>query len=229
MRYFDDLLALFFPRICPACGNSLWKHENCICTSCEYYLPETGFHKDPGNPVTDLFTGRVNTEAAAAWLYYSKGGRVQRLIHALKYKGRKDIGVHMGFLYGQALKDAAGFNNAITVVPVPLHKKKYMKRGYNQSEQIAIGIGKAMNIPVDRHLLLRYRATDTQTRRSRYDRHLNVENVFRVPFPEKHAGMHLLLVDDVVTTGSTLESCILALGAIPDVKVSVACLASSVL
>ena len=229
MKYVSDFISLIFPRICTGCGNSLWKNEEGLCRFCEYHLPKTNFHHEIENPVTRLFWGRVTLETGAAFLYFNKGGRVQRLVHQLKYKGRKDIGVYLGDLYGQSLKYAPRFNSADAIIPVPLHKKKYMQRGYNQSEQFAIGLAGSMNIPVNKHLLVRTKATDTQTRKSRFSRYQNVKEIFRVNTPQEWKGKHLLLVDDVITTGATLESCILALNTIPDVRISVACIATAMI
>jgi ComF family protein len=229
MIYFSDFISLIFPRICAGCGNSLWKNEEGVCRFCEYHLPKTNFHLDPENPVTRLFWGRVKIETGAAFLYFNKGSKVQRLVHQLKYKGRKDIGIYLGDQYGLALKHAPGFNTAEVIIPVPLHKKKYMQRGYNQSEQFAIGLAGSMNIPVNNHLLTRTKATETQTRKSRFNRYQNVKEIFMVSHPREWAGKHLVLVDDVITTGATLESCIQALAAIPDVKISIACIATAMI
>ena len=223
-----DFISLIFPRICAGCGNSLWKNEEVICHFCEYRLPKTGFHKEQDNPVFNLFTGRVIIEGAAAFLFFNKGNNVQRLVHQLKYKGRKDIGVFLGECYGLALKHSSPYRDAEVIVPVPLHKKRYMKRGYNQSEQFALGLSAIMKIPVDRHLLARTVATETQTRKSRFSRYQNVRDIFSVSSPETWCGKHLLLVDDVITTGATLESGIIALHTIPDVRISVVSIAASV-
>ncbi|MEI6682796.1 MAG: phosphoribosyltransferase family protein [Bacteroidota bacterium] len=229
MTWLDDFISLIFPRICACCGNSLWKHEEIICHSCDFRLPRTNFHLDADNPVARLFWGRAPVEAAGAYLYFNKGNRVQRLVHQLKYKGRKDIGAWLGNQYGHELLKSSLFSNLDAIIPVPLHKKRYMQRGYNQSEQFAIGLGKPMNLPVVNHLLTRSRATETQTRKSRFSRYQNVHDIFEVIHAEKYKGKHLLLVDDVITTGATLESSVLALAAIPGVKISVACIAAAVL
>ncbi|HNY01520.1 MAG TPA: ComF family protein [Bacteroidales bacterium] len=229
MLYLTDFFSLVFPRICPACGNSLWKNERGICHACEYHLPKTNFHFDAENPVSRLFWGRADIVTAAAFLYFHKGNKVQRLVHQLKYKGRKDIGIFLGEMYGETLKYAPLFNASDVIIPVPLHKKRYMKRGYNQSEQFGIGLGNVMKIPVNRHLLARVKATETQTRKSRFSRYQNVKEIFRVERPEEWENRHLLLVDDVITTGATLESCILALQVIPGVKISVACIATAMI
>ncbi|MEI6433226.1 MAG: phosphoribosyltransferase family protein [Bacteroidota bacterium] len=229
MKWLSDFTSLIFPRICAACGNSLWKHEDVICHSCEFHLPKTNFHFSEDNPVARIFWGRASLFSGAAFLYFNKGNKVQQLVHQLKYKGRKDIGIFLGSFYGQTLKYAPLFNCADLIIPVPLHKKKYMKRGYNQSEQFGIGLSSAMKIPVNRHLLIRTKATETQTRKSRFRRYQNVREIFLVKEPEQWRGKHLLLVDDVVTTGATLESCIHALELIPEVKISIACIATALL
>ncbi len=229
MSWFGDFISIIFPRICACCGNSLWRHEEVVCHSCEFHLPETNFHLDPENPVARLFWGRAGLEGAAAYLYFNKRNRVQRLVHQLKYKGRKDIGIWLGARYGRILCNFAPFNTADLIIPVPLHKKRYMQRGYNQSEQFALGLALPMKIPVDNHLVARTRATETQTRKSRFSRYQNVREIFTVGNPGSFRGMHLLLVDDVITTGATLESCIQALSAIPEVRVSVACIAAAMI
>jgi ComF family protein len=229
MKWIGDFISLVFPRICAACGNSLWKHEEIICQSCEFHLPKTNFHFSDENPVTKMFWGRADLVSGAAFLYFNKGNKVQLLVHQLKYNGRKDIGVFLGMLYGQTLKYAPSFNSADVIVPVPLHKKKYMKRGYNQSEQFGVGLGSVMSIPLNRHLLVRTKATETQTRKSRFSRYQNVREIFLVNQPENWRGKHLLLVDDVITTGATMESCIEALRVIPEVKISIAGIATALI
>ncbi len=229
MKYLGDFISLIFPRICAGCGNNLWNKEETICHFCEYHLPKTNFHQDPENPVSCLFRGRVEIETGAAFLYFHKGSNVQRLVHQLKYKGRKDVGIYLGKRYGHLLKYSPHFNSADAIIPVPLHRKKQMQRGYNQSEQFAIGLSGSMNIPVNTLLLSRIKATETQTRKSRFSRYENVKEIFTVNSPQDWKGKHLLLVDDVITTGATLESSILALGIIPGVRISVACIATAVM
>ena len=225
MILIDDFISLLFPRICAACGNSLWKQEETVCLSCEFHLPRTNFHLSLENPVSRLFWGRVNLESAAAYVYFNKGNRVQRLIHQLKYKGRKDIGIYLGRQYGQYLKYSPFFQTAQLIVPVPLHIRKLMQRGYNQSEQIAIGLGESMKIPVDPDAICRRKETETQTKKSRFRRWQNVAEVFEVKDPGSLEMKHVLLVDDVITTGATLESCIRALSPIHGIRISVATIA----
>lgn len=227
MKWVTDLFNLVFPRICASCGASLWKHEEVICHFCEFHLPKTQFHLERDNPVAQIFWGRVNIFSAAAFLYFNKGNHVQRLMHQLKYKGRRDIGVFTGKLYAPSLAGSPWFSSVQVIVPVPLHKKKFMKRGYNQSEEFAKGLSAGMGIPFHRHLLVRTKATETQTRKSRFSRYQNVREIFKVPEPEMWRGMHILLVDDVVTTGATLEACTVALHRIPEIKISIACIAAA--
>ncbi len=221
----DDFLSLFFPRICAACGNNLLKQEETICISCEFHLPQTSFHLSLENPVYRLFWGKVTLESAAAYLYFHKGSKVQQLIHQLKYKGRKDIGIKLGRQYGQDLRVSPFFQRIQLIVPIPLHAKRLKKRGYNQSEQFAIGLGETMRIPVNPNVICRKKETETQTNKSRFKRWQNVAEVFEIKDSFSLEMKHVLLVDDVVTTGATLESCILTLASIRGIRISVATIA----
>lgn len=227
MLWLSDFVSLIYPRICACCGNSLWKHEKVICHACAFRLPRTQFHLEHENPVHQVFYGRVRVESAASYLLFNKGNKVQRLIHHLKYKGRKDVGVWLGEAYGRELNRSPFFQGIDLIIPVPLHKKKLMQRGYNQSDQFACGLSKMMKVPVENKLLVRTKATSTQTRKGRYDRWRNVEDLFSLVRPERLNGLHVLLVDDVITTGATLESCIITLQSVPGVKVSVATIATA--
>jgi ComF family protein len=229
MNLFSDFISLFYPRYCAACGNSLWKHEEVVCTRCDFHLPRTNFHLELDNPVSRLFWGRAKLKSAAAFYYFHKGNRVQHLVHELKYKGRKDIGIYLGRQYGSYLKNSPFFNSVDIILPVPLHKKKLMQRGYNQSEQFALGLMAAMKIPLDTNSLIRTRASETQTRKARFSRWENVSGLFYISDPGKLAGKHILLVDDVITTGSTIESCTKALLSVPGSVISVAAIAASLI
>jgi len=229
MSLLDDFISLFFPRICYGCGNSLYKNEEVLCTYCLFRLPKTHFHLESDNPVSRMFWGRVEIESAAAFCYYRKSGKVQQLIHQFKYKGKKEIGSYIGRLYGDYLTKTEAFNNIDLIVPVPLHPKKIRKRGYNQSELFGLGLSQAMNVKLDKTTLFRTRASSTQTKKSRYKRWENVETIFSLRNGENLKGAHILLVDDVVTTGSTLEACAQALLQIEGVRVSVAAMAYAVI
>lgn len=206
MQFLKDIFDFTFPRNCIICGRLLNDSEKVICTYCYYEIPRTNFHKDPENPVAKLFWGRIKVEHATAFFYFNKGSRYQKLIHALKYEGRKDIGIEAGKIFGFELKGSV-YEQADFLIPVPLHWKKQRKRGYNQSEMIALGMGKALGKPVYTDILERIEFTSSQTRKTRYDRFTNVTGSFIVKNCEKCAGRNILLIDDVVTTGSTVEAC----------------------
>ena len=199
-------------------------NEAVICVFCNYDMPRTNFHKDPENPVAQLFWGRVQVEHASSFFYFNKGSGYQKLIHSLKYKGMVDIGIELGKMFGAELK-GTGFESVDFLVPVPLHKKKQRKRGYNQSEMIAQGMALSLGKELFTDFLTRMEFTETQTRKSRYDRFVNVSKSFSVLNRENCTGYHILLVDDVVTTGSTLEGCVEELIKNGASKVSIATLA----
>lgn len=222
-----DFLSLVYPRLCLACENPLYSHERSLCTHCVYHLPRTGYHLRVNNPVSQLFYGRVELHAAAAFFGFHKAGKVQHLIHQLKYKGAKEAGVETGLLYGAELKVSPLFGDVDVVLPVPLHRSKLRRRGYNQAACFAQGLARSMNIFLDETTLHRAAATATQTRKSRFDRWKNVEEVFALRDSAHLEEKHLLLVDDVVTTGATLEACAAQLLKIPNVRVSVAAMAAA--
>lgn len=221
----DDFISLFYPRVCYACGNSMFSNEEVICTFCRFHLPKTGFHGQKDNPLSKTFWGRVQLENVSACFYFSKGSRVQHLMHQFKYRGRWEIGVYLGRLYGSELKESDAFKDVDMVIPVPLHPNKLRKRGYNQSEKFAQGLSQSMGIELNTATLLRTHASETQTRKSRFSRWENVKEIFVVKNPEKIAGKHILLVDDVITTGATIEACAQHLLNHEGTRVSVASLA----
>ena len=223
--WITDFLNLFFPNLCQACGQSLVKDENIICLSCLYKLPKTNFHMHQENPISQIFWGRVNINTATSFLFFNKGGIVQKLIHQFKYKGDTKTGRYLGELLGGDLKKSSLFSDIDLIVPVPLHQKKLHKRGYNQSEIIAEGLGKAMQLPLDTSSFIRLEHTETQTKKERYTRWENVKNKFGVINPKKLEGKHILLVDDVLTTGATLESCAHSLLEVPQTTISMVTLA----
>jgi len=223
--YFNDFIALIFPQLCQACGKSLVAGEDLLCTGCHYDLPYTNFHQQPDNAVARQFWGRIDLQAAYVLLYFTKGGKVQHLMHRFKYLNTPRIGNKLGEIAGKQLSASAIYSTIDVIVPVPLHPRKLKKRGYNQSQQFAEGLSEKLNRPVDVRNLIRVKHTDTQTKKSRFSRYENMKDVFAVRDAEKFAGKHVLLVDDIITTGSTLEACGLELLKIPGVTVSVAAIA----
>lgn len=202
-----DLINLFYPRICAACRSVLVKHENYICIGCLYNLPKTNFHLDRDNSMAELFWGRVNIESAAAYYYFERGSKCRKILHQIKYRGNKELAYFLGSLYGNELYRAGSLSVPELIIPVPLHPKRLKKRGFNQSEWFARGVATGLKKPVRTDIIQRIAGIETQTRKSRTERWENVENSFSVVNPSEIENKHLMLVDDVVTTGATLESC----------------------
>ncbi|MCL2413087.1 MAG: ComF family protein [Bacteroidales bacterium] len=220
-----DLLNLLYPLQCLACRKNLHQNESLICLDCLLHLPKTNFHNDPNNAVSQLFWGRAEVETATAFLFFTKSGKVQHLIHQLKYSKKPEIGVYLGKLFGKDLSKSSNFQNIDVIIPVPLHPKRTKVRGYNQSEKIADGLSQTMKIPVDTTSFVRCTNTETQTRKNRFSRWENVKEVFSVENENALTNKHILLVDDVITTGATIEGCIRKLTAIEGTRVSVVSLA----
>ena len=223
--WYDNFVNLFYPRVCNACGRPLFRNEEIICTRCLFRLPQTNFHLHKENPISRIFWGRIPLYSATSFLFFNKGGNVQHLIHRLKYKRKPEVGIYLGRQLGFQLMDSPFFREVDYILPVPLHPKKEHIRGYNQSDMIAIGLEQSMKAIFQKQNLIRKVHTASQTKKSRYSRWENVKGIFQVKNPKILEGKHLLLVDDVITTGATLEACSETLLQIPHVKVSVASLA----
>jgi ComF family protein len=221
----DDFISMLFPRLCPGCGNHLLRNETTICSECYILIPRTNYHLEPDNPVAQLFWGRCVVDQAAAFSFYTRDSRIRKLIHQLKYKGMPEIGYELGRIYGSSLKNSEFIRGIDIIIPVPLHKSKKRKRGFNQSELVCNGISDATGLKTDPTLLVRKSMTGTQTTRSRYDRWTNVEGIFSITDPERLNNMNILVVDDVITTGSTIEACVNELSKAENVKIKVAALA----
>jgi len=206
-RLASDFISVLFPDCCMACGEELYHGENQICISCLFDLPFTDFQYYPDNAVAKLFWGRIQCDQAMAMLYFQKANRVQKMIHQIKYQAKTDLGFKLGTMLGERLSNAPHYAGAEMVIPVPLHQKKEKSRGYNQSKCIADGIAYSLRIPVETGLLIRHIATGSQTKKNRYTRYESMKDVFNIAEPEALYGKHVILVDDVVTTGATLEAC----------------------
>lgn len=223
----EALLHLAFPHVCEGCATDALDSGELLCLRCLDSLPKTNFHLYPNNPVEKLFWGRLPLLHATALFYFTKGSLVQELMHQLKYKGNRDAGLYLGRLMGQALADSNRFRYVSALVPLPLHRTKEIKRGYNQAAVLCEGMASVMDKPVLPHLVQRSSATQSQTRKSRIERWQNQEGNFLVRDNTMISGKHLLLVDDVVTTGATLEACGSCLLQAKDVRLSVATLCFS--
>ncbi|MCO6500783.1 MAG: ComF family protein [Vicingus serpentipes] len=204
---FNDFFNLIFPHLCAACNEALLKNEQVICTACQINLPKTNHHLDKTNSLNQIFWGRITIEMAGAYYQFDKKSSVQHLLHQLKYKGHKEVGVKIGELYGMELKESIHYTNIDLIIPVPLHGKKLKKRGYNQSEFFAKGLATQLGVTMNTNCLYRKINSDTQTNKGRYPRWENVRAVFEVKDGEMLRNKSILLVDDVITTGSTIEAC----------------------
>jgi len=222
---FKAIIDLFFPKVCYACHEVLNDHEQDICTDCRNNLPVTNFHFHKDNNVSKVFYARVKVEYGTALFRFEKKGLVQQLIHNLKYKGQESIGVFLGDWLGGELKTVKEYSEIDIVIPVPLHKNKLKKRGYNQVAQFAEHIASALNVKYIDNVLLKVTNTDSQVLKSRLARWTNNEELFTLQNKNAIANKHILLVDDLITTGATMEACINVLNQAKNIKISVACMA----
>ena len=225
LKAFSDLFNLFFPRKCNHCGNNLDKTESEICKRCLFEIPKTNFHADIENPVNKTFWGRVNIEQATSAFYFTKKSILQNLLHHIKYHNKKELAAELGRYLGNELATTKNYQTCDVIIPVPLHPIKRRKRGYNQSEWIAKGISEKMGIPMNTITLKRHVNSKSQTKKNRAERWENVRDAFSVQTSKNFPHKHVLLVDDVITTGATLEACATQLLENLNVKVSIASLA----
>jgi ComF family protein len=202
-----DFIGLFFPNYCFGCNRSLVKGEDTLCTICLIDLPKTNYHLVIDNPIKSRLTGRLPIEHAIAYLKFRKSGIVQHLLHELKYNNHPEIGFKLGSTYGKELAQAGFQNEFDVIIPIPLHPTRLRKRGYNQSAKFAEGLSHSLGIPWAESISIRKTTTSTQTKKSKQERWENVEGAFGIQSAEKIVGQRILLVDDVVTTGATLEAC----------------------
>lgn len=221
----SDFTELFYPRLCVCCDNVLAKGEDFICLDCRSRLAYTRRHEEKGNRSEQRFYGRVKVEMATAFLYFEKGNLTQRILHGIKYRGFSHLGEAMGFQFGSELKGGR-WEDIDILIPVPLHPDKLKQRGYNQAECIANGIGKALGKPVVADVLYRKTANATQTKKTAEERRENVRNLFATHNTAQASGKHIAIVDDVMTTGATLEACAKAFDGC-NVRISMLALASA--
>ena len=220
-------LHLFYPHVCAGCGSDLLENDTLLCLKCLNDLPYTYFAFHENNPVEKIFRGRIAFSAAAAEFYFAKGSLIQSLVHQLKYKGNRKIGFYLGELMGYHLLESKRFNDIDVLIPVPLYPDKERKRGYNQAAVICEGLSSVMQVPVLNNNLIRQRITDTQTRKHRPERWENVNGSFAIKEKDVIKDASVLLVDDVITTGATLEACADVLKTVENTRVYIAVLAQA--
>lgn len=202
----QELIQLFFPKLCVTCNGNLLRNESFLCTGCLLHLPQTHFHEHTQNPLEKIFWGRLQLEQAYAFLHFRKGNAVQHILHEIKYNNNKELALFVGRYYGNILRSSSKvLPDAIAAIP--LHKSKLRKRGYNQSALIAQGMAESLQVNNLSANLERLKATETQTKKSRFERWENVDEVFAVKDEQAFLHKHVLLVDDVITTGATIEAC----------------------
>jgi ComF family protein len=225
LKLLNSLTDLFYPATCLLCKKLLVEGEKHLCIDCLCNLPETNYHRNRENPVKELFAGYGNIVDASSFLFFEKDGITQKIVHAIKYYRNKNLARYAGRLAALKLYPSGIYGSVDAIIAVPLHRKKERIRGFNQSEYISLGISDIYKKSIDSKSIIRTVHTQSQTRKSIYRRHLNVENIFKVVDIQSLERKHILLVDDVITTGATTTACIDALSAVPDIKISVFSLA----
>lgn len=203
----DSLLHLAFPHVCEGCGTDNLQADHILCLRCLSSLPQTNFHLHPNNPIEKIFWGRIPVVHATAQFYFTKESMMQHLMHQFKYKNNKEIGLYLGKLMGFALAASNRFSFVDALIPLPLHKSKEHKRGYNQAAILCEGIAGVLGKPVLKNIVVRPEQTETQTKKGRVQRWQNMEGKFALNNNTAIEGKHVLLIDDVITTGATLEAC----------------------
>jgi ComF family protein len=221
----NSVLNLFFPKTCSGCQGLLLQNETLICTACRHELPLTNHHLNLENEMFKKFYGRIPILYASSLFYFNKKGIVQELIHNLKYRGHQEIGQTLGNWYAEDLKTVTNLKTVDYIVTVPLHQQKLKERGYNQLTTFGETLSQNLAIPYDATILIRNSYTKTQSQKNLEDRMQGMNAVFEAVFSEQHHNKHFLLLDDVITTGTTLESCCRALEKIPNAKISIVCMA----
>lgn len=224
-KWLHDFSHLFFPHTCAGCGYDLLENDQAICLRCQANLPETGFFALSGNPIEKLFYGRLEVKLAGAGYYFTKNSVLQQLIHQLKYNGNQEVGRQLGQWLGIQLKSSGRFGEIDALIPLPLFPAKEKKRGYNQAAVLSEGMADVLKLPVLKNIVHRGRFTDTQTKKGRSERWVNVDGSFEISDPYQLENKKLLLVDDVITTGATIEACGNAIKRIESTELSIATLA----
>ncbi|WP_456463648.1 ComF family protein [Lutibacter sp.] len=225
MNFLKDIFNIFFPEVCLCCYEALSYNDSTVCLTCRHDLPLTHFSFEKNNLVEKSFYGRVQIIAATALFYFFKKGKVQQLIHELKYNKQQQVGDFIGDWLGEEMAESNRFKNIDYIIPVPLHRKKLKIRGYNQVTHFGKSLEKKLQIPYNETFLVKISSTKTQTKKLRLDRWKNVQELFVVQNKSHLENKHILLIDDIITTGATLEACCKAFEKIKNLKISIACMA----
>jgi ComF family protein len=225
MQLLSDIYNLFFPELCYICSKPLTDNEKHLCTKCNLELPLCNYTNLKNNLLEKTFNGRIQIKQATALLEYHKNGNVQKLIHQLKYKGQKKIGVFLGRWLANEIKNSSRFKNIDYIIPVPLHKKRQKERGYNQLDLFGKSLSEILDIPFETRLLQKTKNTIKQSKKNRFARMEKTESIFSLNLYRDFKNKHFLLIDDVVTTGATVESCHNCLSQIENSKISIAVMA----
>ena len=221
----SDILNLFFPQVCEVCGGGLVRGEKIICIRCHFNLPRTNYHDDDDNKTAQLFAGIIPFKKASSYFIYTKQSDYTNIIHGLKYEGKQEIGLYFGELFGNELNESGFCESIDCIIPVPLHKKRHRERGFNQSLCIAQGLSKATGLSIDNNSVKRIVYTKTQTKKSKMERFGNVDHIFKLNENHTLTNKHVLLIDDVITTGATIESLAQALESVEGITISIVSLA----
>lgn len=222
---FKSILNLFFPKSCSGCDAILLANEKVICSICRHHIPLTNHYLLVENEAFKKFYGRIPVEQASAFLYFHKKGIVQKLIHNLKYKGHKEIGTLLGEWYAEDVKGTITSVKVDEIIPVPLHPRKFKERGYNQVTTFGKSLAEKLELNYNDKILFRKVYSKTQSQKNLLGRTENIESIFDVHFTKKDHNKHFILIDDVITTGATLEACARALLKIPGARISIICMA----
>ena len=225
MQFLKDIYSLFYPKICVCCKNLLLTNEILVCTVCRHDLPIICYTDFKKNKITDIFYGKIHIEKANTFLRFQKEGKVKELIHSLKYKGQQEIGTFLGNWFGSILSDQHIFDDIDIIIPVPLHKKRKRKRGYNQLTTFGTRLSKLLHKEYIENILIRTSSSKTQTFKNRVDRFLNTSSRFYIKDASAFKNKHILLIDDVITTGATLTSCCMELQKVEGIKISIVTMA----
>lgn len=223
MKWISDLIELIFPRHCHVCGEVLSRQEQDICLNCLYKLPK--IEKIHQSELEKVFWGKFNVERVASYFYYQKESPYSRLLHKMKYGNHPDVGRRLAIMAAEQLSEEGFFDGIEAIVPLPLSKKKRRQRGYNQCDYIAEGLSHITGIPVVKDCVVRTKANESQTHKTRDERWKNAEGIFSLATPEALKGKHILLIDDILTTGATLTNCAIAIQQHCKCKISIFTLA----